>query len=231
MYLVRKCMKALTSAVLLCGSLAASAGADLMLFAFDNWARAGEPAERQEAPAVPARPRQEVRDIARRIDHAFGQLAKGRYQEAQAGFRHVLGLDPANLRARFGLGNVMIQTGQYAEARDIFERLVEENPKDYSLKNNLAWLYATAKDHGIRNGLRALELAQQALMEAPTDHHVWSTLAESYYILGQYTRAQRSAQIAFDLAQPRKGTERNVEEYRRQLEKCRRAAEAMSILE
>lgn len=231
MYLFWKCMKALATAVMLSGCLAASAGADLMLFAFENWAQAGEPVNLVEAGNMPARTRSEIRDIVRRIDQAFGNLSRGRYEEATAGFRYVLTMDPANKRARFGLGNVLIQTGRYAEARDVFERLVAEQPEDFSLKNNLAWLYATAKDNAIRSGSRALELAQQALMMAPTDHHVWSTLSESYYVLGQYKRAQRAAQIALDLAAPRPGTERSVVEYKRQLDKCQRAAEAMSIIE
>jgi tetratricopeptide (TPR) repeat protein len=208
MHLLRHTLAALLGACLLASAFAAPADADLTIFAFASWAQAAEPPTPADAPPeMPARTR------------------------SLAQFRSVLKFDPASHRARFGLGNVMIQLQQFEEARNIFEALVVEQPEDFSLKNNLAWLYATAKDHRIRNGARALELAQDALLLAPTDFHVWSTLAEAYYILGQYSRAQRAAQIALDLASAQKGTERNVEEYRRQTEKCRRAAEAMSIIE
>ena len=232
MRVLRHSHKVVLGAWLLASLLADSADADLMVFAFASWAKAAEPPALTNAPLeTPARPRAEIREIARRLDQAYGDLSRGRFQEALTQFRAVLKTDPASHRARYGLGNVMIQLQQFDEARTIFEALVADFPEDFSIKNNLSWLYATAKDNRIRNGARALELAQDALLLAPTDFHVWSTLAEAYYILGQYARAQRAAQIALDLASAQKGTERNVEEYRRQLEKCRRAAEAMSIIE
>jgi tetratricopeptide (TPR) repeat protein len=230
--MLRHSLKVVLGAWLLASLFADSADADLKVFAFASMARAAEP----EAPTnatleTPARPRTTIREIARRLDQAYGDLSRGRFQEALQQFRALLKTDPTNQRARFGLGNVMIQLQQFDEAQTIFEALVADYPDDFSFKNNLSWLYATAKDNRIRNGARALELAQDTLLLAPTDFHVWSTLAEAYYILGQYARAQRAAQIALDLASAQKGTERNVEEYRRQLEKCRRAAEAMSIIE
>ncbi|MBP7829077.1 MAG: tetratricopeptide repeat protein [Kiritimatiellae bacterium] len=232
MHAWRQTLKVVAGAWLLAGFCAGPADADLMIFAFASWAKAAEPAAPPDAPPQePAQTREALREINRRLDQAYGNMNRGRIQDALAQLRSVLKLDPKNHRARFGLGNIMIQLQQYEEGRDIFEALVAENPGDYSLKNNLAWLYATAKDNHIRNGARALELAQDALLLAPKDYHVWSTLSESYYILGQYARAERAAQIAFDLAAAERGTERNIAEYRRQMEKCRRAAEAMSIIE
>ena len=228
----RHTCRILLGAWFLTGGLAGSADADLKIFAFASLAKAAEPeapgqAAAEPAAAVPAEPR----EITRRLDQAYGNLSRGRHEEALTLFRSVLKLDPTERRARFGLGNVMIQMEQYAEALDIFESLAADYPEDFSFKNNLAWLYATAKDHRVRNGARALELAQDALLLAPNSFNTWSTLAEAHYILGQYTRAQRAAQIALDLASAQKGTERNIQEYRRQVDKCRRAAEAMSIIE
>lgn len=232
MHVWRQTLKGIAGLWLLAGFCAGPADADLMIFAFASWAKAAEPAAPADTPPQePAHTREELREINRRLDQAYGNMNRGRFQEALTQFRSVLKVDPRNHRARFGLGNIMIQLQQFEEGREIFEALVAENPDDYSLKNNLAWLYATAKDAHIRNGARALELAQDALLLAPKDYHVWSTLSEAYYILGQYSRAQRAAQIAFDLASAEKGTESNTAEYRRQMEKCRRAAEAMSIIE
>lgn len=232
MHALRQTVKRLAGLWLLAGFFAGPADADLMIFAFASWAKAAEPAAPGEPAAeAPAQTRETLREINRRLDQAYGNMNRGRFQDALAQFRSVLKYDPKNHRARFGLGNIMIQLKQHAEGRDIFEALIADNPDDYSLKNNLAWLYATAQDNSIRNGARALELAQDALLMAPKDYHVWSTLSEAYYILGQYPRAQRAAQIALDLASAEKGTERNTAEYRRQMEKCRRAAEAMSIIE
>jgi len=77
---------------------------------------------------------------------------------------------------------------QYRPALDILEAMTAEFTNDYSLKNNIAWLYATAKDHSIRNSSRAVAYAQEALLINPLDYHIWSTLSEAYYVGTQYDK-------------------------------------------
>ena len=81
--------------------------------------------------------------------------------------------------------------------------LVEDYPEDYQTLNNLAWVYATSKDSAHRDAEKAIDLAQQALVLAPYDHHVWSTLSEAYYVAGEYEKANRSILHLLPLQPPK----------------------------
>jgi tetratricopeptide (TPR) repeat protein len=168
-------------------------------------------------------------EISQRIDKAYRRIDGGNMQEAIRMFSSVLVQDPVNKRARFGLGTAYIQLQQYKDALAVLEPMAKEFPGDYFLKNNIAWLYATAKDLSIRNGAKAVQFAQEALLIAPKDFHVWSTLSEGYYISGKYDKALRAAEEALKLSLDSPTATDRVEEYQRQVEKSRKAAQAMSI--
>ena len=53
--------------------------------------------------------------------------------------------------------------------------------------NNLAWLLATSPEEGIRDGKRAIELAEKACEETEwQDAHIISTLAAGYAETGNF---------------------------------------------
>ncbi len=158
-------------------------------------------------------------------------LESGFLAEAERLFEQALALQPESRDARFGVGALYIQQGRYTEAIDVMETLKEEFPDDYTIINNLAWLYATASDHSVRDGDRAVQLAQEALLLQPNNFHVWSTLSEGHYVSGAYERAERAAQEAVRLSREAGADRERVMQYQQQLEKCRRAAEALTILE
>jgi tetratricopeptide (TPR) repeat protein len=170
-------------------------------------------------------------EISQLLDKAYKRVDYGGVEEAIGIFNDVLKRYPANKRARFGLGTAYIQMQRYKDALAVLEPMAKEFPEDYFLKNNIAWLYATAKDVSIRNGVKAIQYAQDALMIAPGDCHVWSTLSEGYYISGQYDKALRAAEEALRMSLDSPTGAEGAEEYRRQVEKNRKAAQAMSVLE
>lgn len=170
-------------------------------------------------------------EISQLLDKAYKQIDYGAVQDAVAMFNDILKRDPGNKRARFGLGTAYIQMQKYKDALAVLEPMTKEFPEDYFLKNNIAWLYATAKDVSIRNGAKAVRYAQEALLIAPSDFHVWSTLSEGYYISGQYDKALRASEEALKLSLESPTGADEAEEYRRQVEKNRKAAQAMSVLE
>ena len=161
----------------------------------------------------------------------YQALQMGQSSAAISLFEKALKEEPKNKHGRFGLAAVLIQAERHKEAIALLEPMIKEFPNDYSLKNNLAWILSTAKDPALRNGPRALQLAQDALLIAPNDAHVWSTLAEAYFIAGRYDKALRSAERALQLSRESNTEAKQVEEYRQQVERCRKTAEAMSILE
>jgi Flp pilus assembly protein TadD len=185
-------------------------------------ATSAAPAQATSASAVEA---------ARWTQDGFQQMREGHYREAVAAFNRAVVLDPGSKQARFGLGTAYIQMGRYKEAVSVLTPMTEEFPTDYSLRNNLAWVYATAKDPSVRNGAQAVRFAQEALLIAPEDFHVWSTLAEGYYVLGDYEKALRAAQQAVRLSEMSGSGPEVTEDYRRQVQKSQRAVQAMSVLE
>ena len=165
------------------------------------------------------------------LDKAFKALDQGKPTIAAGLFEKALAQMPANRRGRFGLSTALIQDNKYKEALAILEQMLKETPKDYVLMNNLAWIYATARDLKTRNGARAVALAQDALMINPIDCHVWSTLAEAYFISGRYDKALRNAEQALRLGRETNADAKLLDQYQIQVERCRKAAESSSILE
>jgi Flp pilus assembly protein TadD len=195
-----------------------------------NAAASGAAPPAKEAPAAAA---DDAGDPAALPDlqEGYYQMRVGDSQGAADAFRRALRLDPKNKRAMFGLGTALIALQEYAEAQRVLAEAMAAYPRDYYIRNNLAWLYATSGDVRLRDGRKAVALAQEALLMAPQDYHVWSTLAEAYYISGKYEQAVRAAGEAHRLARAQGVDEAVAREYTRQLEKCRQAVQAMTILE
>ena len=170
-------------------------------------------------------------NIERELDVAFKAIEQGKPDVAASLFTKVLERDPANRRGRFGLSTALIQSDKYKEALAILEAMLKETPNDYVLKNNTAWVYATARDLSMRNGRRAVQLAQEALLINPLDCHVWSTLAEAYFISGRYDKALRNAEQALRVGRETNADAKLLDQYQLQVDRCRKAAESMSILE
>lgn len=165
------------------------------------------------------------------IDDGFAELRAQNLKAAAAAFERALQIHPQDRRARFGLGTAYISLKEYAKARDLLEGLVKEFPDDYAVKNNLAWLYATSTDPSVRDGEKAIKYAQEVVVTAPRDFHVWSTLAEAYFIVEKYEEALRAANEALRLVRLHTNDRGVLKDYERQVAKCRLAIQALSILE
>jgi Zn-dependent protease with chaperone function len=115
------------------------------------------------------------------------------------------------------LGDLYYETGNLSGVQQAYEASLKLNPENPHVLNNLAWLYATAEDPRFRNPARALDLAKAAagLLEEP---HILDTLAECYYVNGQYAKALETARRALRLARE------NRTYYQEQVEKFRKAA-------
>lgn len=162
---------------------------------------------------------------------AFQLMNVGKYEEAERRFRILLRHRPGDTQTRFGLGTLYIQSGAYAQAIDLLETLFAENPEHYMVLNNLAWLYATVSDYRLRNGSRAVELAQEALFLQPQDFHVWNTLSVAYFTVGEYEMSVTAAEEALRHGRRRGAQPHQIRQYEEQLEKARQAVEASGLLE
>ena len=165
------------------------------------------------------------------VDEGIKLLKENRGKEASDIFKQVLAKEPKNRRARFSLATAYITMNQYQDSITMLEALVVDYPEDFSIKNNLAWLYATAKDPRFRDPKKSIKLARDALLTAPSSCHVWSTLAEAHYVMGDYDKALRAAEEALRLAQNDPSNQDSKLEYLMQVSRCQTALQAMSLIE
>ena len=108
---------------------------------------------------------------------------------------------PLNIAARDILGTLLIQAGDVHGAITQWETSLQIDPHDGNALNNLAWIFATYPDDSIRNGTRAVELAQSATVLPGGDSPiVLRTLAAAYAESGDFAKATETAQHAMDLA-------------------------------
>ena len=86
----------------------------------------------------------------------------GRLDEAIEQYRIALQGGPHLANAHNDLGNLLLQRGRGPEAIAQYQAAIDLHPANPLFLNNLAWLMATCPQASVRNGARAVELAQQA---------------------------------------------------------------------
>jgi tetratricopeptide (TPR) repeat protein len=92
-----------------------------------------------------------------------------------------------------------------AEAIRFYEQALVGDPNLPVALNNLAWALATEPDERLRNGARAVELAERACQRSKWREPVlMGTLAAAYAEAGRFTDAVTMAERARDLAREQK---------------------------
>jgi len=119
---------------------------------------------------------------------AFGE--KGQYDQAISDFNQAIEINPRYDRAYNNRGIVYRLRGQYNQAISDFNKAIAINPLDAEAYNNLAWLLATAKAQGFRNGKKAVELALNACgLSDWKNAEYLDTLAAAYARVGDFDNA------------------------------------------
>lgn len=91
---------------------------------------------------------------------------------------------PEDVKILMGLAMIYHQDKRYDQAKETYEKILQKDPKNYWVLNNLAWLLATGQDKALFVPQRALSLAKQAAALKP-DPVILDTLAEAYLANGQ----------------------------------------------
>jgi tetratricopeptide (TPR) repeat protein len=119
----------------------------------------------------------------------------GEVDQAIAEWRTTLLINPNDAEAHTALANVLLKKGEAREAMMHYQTAIEAQPVSIMPLNNLAWVLATSGDSEVRDGRRALELADRAVQlsrsENPT---LMRTLAAAYAANGRFTDAIDSAE-------------------------------------
>lgn len=129
------------------------------------------------------------------IDEAVARgselLKQGKIDDAQKAFRAALLLDATNPKLLALLGLTHFRAGQFAQARPLYEELVERAPTDASHRLNLGLVYLKVGDAD--KAITALE-ASRAL--DPSQGRAVSYLGLAYARAGRYAEAYRSFLLA-----------------------------------
>ncbi|MDH3346075.1 MAG: tetratricopeptide repeat protein, partial [Kiritimatiellaceae bacterium] len=122
---------------------------------------------------------------------------EGDYEEAERAYLRALEQAPDNDELQFRLSTLYVMMERYGDAISLLNKQLERHPENPHLHNNIAWCYTTSAE--FRNTPKALRHAREALLTSPDNHQIWNTLAEAYYVAGNYEQALRSAEHSLDL--------------------------------
>lgn len=103
--------------------------------------------------------------------------------------------EPDNPVLHVLLANIYFEQKQYAAAEKHYLAALVLQPHQPEVLNNLAWMYATAEDSGFRKPEEALRYSRAAAELDPRPH-ILDTLAESYFVNGDYEEAIAAIQQA-----------------------------------
>ena len=137
-----------------------------------------------------------------RVQLAIALLTLKQPAAAAAEAREVIRHSPDYVQAHYWLAVALAEEDHVREAIQHYERVLALSQDHAEALNNLAWLLSSSPDDSIRDGKRAVALAERACEltkgESPL---LLGTLAAAYAETGEFTKAITTAEQARDLAQ------------------------------
>ena len=140
--------------------------------------------------------------VGARAQLAVALIAEKNFADAIRELREAISRSPESAPAHFWLAVALEQNGNAAEARDAYEKTIALDPNHAEALNNLAWLLTSSAEPAVRDGQRAVTLAQRACELTKNESALFlGTLAAAYAEAGDFASASRTAESARDLAQ------------------------------
>jgi tetratricopeptide (TPR) repeat protein len=141
------------------------------------------------------------KNVVAENNFGYALLQKGRVEESFAHLQRALEIDPGYTAAHFNLANTLLQMGRVDEAVSHLQKVLITNPNDSEAQKNMAWVLATWPEARIRDGAKAVELAERAnQMTEGRNPIIGATLAAAYAEAGRFPEAIRTAETALQLA-------------------------------
>jgi len=128
-------------------------------------------------------------------------LQKGRVADALVHYRKLLELQPDDMEVHNIVGTVLTQQGHVAEGVEEWQKVLAIQPDNGNAMSNLAWVFATSPDESVRNGPKAVQLAEQAVrISGGRIPILFRTLGAAYAESGRFSEAIQAAQQGIELA-------------------------------
>jgi protein O-mannosyl-transferase len=128
-------------------------------------------------------------------------LQKGRVADALVHYRKLLELQPDNMEVHNIVGTVLVQQGRVAEGVEEWQKVLAVKPDNGNAMSNLAWVFATSPDQSLRDGPKAVQLAEDAARISGSRMPIlFRTLAAAYAESGRFAEAVQAAQQGMQLA-------------------------------
>lgn len=129
-------------------------------------------------------------------------LQIGHAQDSLDHLQRALALRPEDANAHSYLANTLLQFGRADEAVEHLEKVLQASPRNPDALKNMAWVLATWPDARVRDGAKAVRLAESANAETGgKDAIIETTLAAAYAETGRFAEAIATAQVALRLAE------------------------------
>src|SRR5437773_7300297 len=136
-----------------------------------------------------------------RLNLASLLLQRGRTAEAITNLETARRLQPNDAVTHVALGLALMKNGQGSQAAAEFNRALQLAPDRVNALNGFAWLLATAADDSVRDGKRAVLLAERAnALAGNNDPTILHTLAAGYAEARRFDEALQTARRAMKLA-------------------------------
>jgi putative PEP-CTERM system TPR-repeat lipoprotein len=130
--------------------------------------------------------------LAIKLHAAYAQA--GKPEEAEARLAQWLKQSPDDARVRLYAADVGLKSGKYKTSIEQYEWLLQKQPDNMLVLNNLAWAYQQVKDP------RALEMAERAYKLKPDNAAVADTLGWMLVEQGNAARGVELLQKAVEAA-------------------------------
>jgi tetratricopeptide (TPR) repeat protein len=133
------------------------------------------------------------------LGNALVQKAEG--DQAIAQYEQTLDIQPNFAEAENNIGIAFLREGSVGQAVAHWDRALHIQPNFFDVLNNLAWVLATFPEDSVRNGSKALALAERARpIVGDSSPGFLRTLAAAFAECGQFDQATRTAERAVELA-------------------------------
>jgi tetratricopeptide (TPR) repeat protein len=134
-------------------------------------------------------------------------VQQGKHAPAIEHFTAAVRVAPDFATAHYGLAQAFEVQDQFADAIRHYGEAIRVRPQEPAFANALAWLLATCRSPELRDGRRAVELAEKAsALTRHGDARMLRTLAAAYGEARRFDAAAETARKALQLAQ-RQGQE------------------------